>query len=150
MMIVRKIANELRKSGITPYIAEENREPGCYLAEKIESNIKSSDWVIGLWTKDSTQSKYVNQELGVAIGANIPHFLFVEQGVPVEGFSVGREHIPFDPTDPSLGLKQVKERIDQKHMEKSDAELGMLIVGVVVSVIAAITLIFLATRKKKV
>ena len=120
MTIVRRLASNLDLAGVTTYVAEDDRQPGAYLSEKIKQNILNSDWVIGLWTKDSSKSAYVNQELGFTEGKK-SYALLVQKGVPVEGFSEGREHISFDPSDPELGIQEATKFL-QRHKYQKDVD----------------------------
>jgi hypothetical protein len=119
MTIVRRLASNLELTGVTAYVAEDDRQPGNYLAEKIKQNIQSSDWIIGLWTEDSSKSAYVNQELGFAEGKK-PYALLVQKGIPVMGFGEGKEYISFDPSDPMLGLQQMAGFIQRRKYKKDD------------------------------
>jgi len=119
MTIVRKLASNLQLAGVIVYVAEDDRQPGNYLADKIKKNIFDSDWVIGLWTQDSSRSAYVNQELGLAEGSK-PYALLVQKGVPIKGFPEGREYISFSPFDPMLGLEQMAEFIQKRKYKKDE------------------------------
>jgi hypothetical protein len=121
MTIVRKLASNLELANVTVYVAEDDRQPGNYLAEKIKQNIQSSDWVIGLWTKDSSKSAYVNQELGFAEGKK-PNALLVQKGIPVMGFPEGKEYISFDPSDPMLGLQEMAKFLQGRNKKDEDAQ----------------------------
>ena len=105
MTIVRKLASNLQLAGVTAYVAEDDRQPGNYLAEKIKENIMNSDWVIGLWTKSSDRSAYVNQELGYTEGRK-PYALLVQNRVPLKGFPEGREYIVRDAINRTFNISK--------------------------------------------
>ena len=143
MTIVRKLASNLQLANVIVYVAEDDRQPGNYLAEKIKENIMNSDWVIGLWTENSARSAYVNQELGYAEGRK-PNVLLVQKGVRVEGFSEGREYVALDPSDPMFGLNQMSEFIHDKKYEKEEDAKAANMFLMVVSIIGGLVLLWLA------
>ena len=106
--IVKELASALNHNGITPYVAEEDKQPGIYLCDKIKLNILMSDLIVIVWTEDASYSSYVNQELGWADDKR-PCILFVQKGVPVKGFFEGKEHIEFDISNPSDGIAALME-----------------------------------------
>lgn len=147
MTIVRKLASNLQLAGVTVYVAEDDRQPGNYLAKKIKQNILNSDWVIGLWTQYSSKSAYVNQELGFAEGRK-PYALLVQNGVPIKGFPEGREYISFNPSDPMLGLKQMAEFIQgRKYKKDEDAEAAEAFLVILLFVMGLLLLMALVSKK---
>lgn len=146
MTIVRKLASTLELAGVTAYVAEDDRQPGNYLAGKIKKNIQSSDWVIGLWTKDSSKSVYVNQELGFAEGKK-PYALLVQKGIPVTGFPEGKEYISFDPSDPMIGLQQMTKFLQKRKYKKAeDAQAAQALVTILFIVIGIFLLSALSSK----
>jgi len=149
--LVNRIASGLRSTGIRPYIAEKDRQPGCYICQKIQDNIEDSDVAIGIWTKNSKDSDYVKYEMGYADGC-IPCFLLVEKGVRVFDPFQGREYIEFNPNDPTSGLSGVMETLkEMKKKKESDAFWGK--VGIVAGVIAGAAAVYgahkyLSSKKK--
>jgi len=146
MAVVKEMASQLRKIGVHPYIAEEDRVPGSNLAEKIKGKIDTCDMAIGLWTKNASNSKYVNQELGYFEGSGKPYFLFVENGVKPSGFAEGLEFIPFDPSDPAVGLHHVSQYMGEK---KNIKENWVLVIGIAVVILGVITVMFLSRKKSE-
>lgn len=130
MKVVRELASRIRAVGATPYIAEDDRQPGKYLSEKIKNNILSSDLVVGIWTIDATNSAYVNQELGFAEG-KIPSFLFVQKGVSPVGFAEGKEYFPFDISDPTSGIVDLATYISKQKVNKEDFVTYLVIAGII-------------------
>ena len=64
--LVNIISGFLRTHGVIVYIAKYFPEPGKPLAQKIMENIKDSDCLLVLLSKDSTPSEWVQQEIGAA------------------------------------------------------------------------------------
>ena len=147
MTVVRKLARNLQLAGVKVYIAEDDRQPGNYLAEKIKRNIMDSDWVIGLWTIDSSKSAYVNQELGFSEGKK-PYALLVQRGVPVKGFPEGREYILFDPNDPTLELTQMAKFIQKcKFKKDEDAQAAQAFLVILLIVVGILLLSALLSKQ---
>ena len=69
---VRSIKDEATIAGVEVYIHEDHPEPGTDLTEKLTQAIAASDAVIVLVTANAVPSPFVNQEIGVALGKQIP------------------------------------------------------------------------------
>jgi hypothetical protein len=140
MTVLRRLASNLELADVTVYIAEDDRQPGRYLVEKIKEHIQSSDYVIGLWTQDASKSAYVNQELGWTEGKK-PYALLVQKGISITGFPEGKEYILFEPTDPTLGLKQMSHFLSkQKFKKDQDAEAAKAFLVILFAVVVIMLL----------
>ena len=151
MTVVRRLASNLQMLGVTAYIAEDDRRPGKYLSRKIQENIQSSDWVIGLWTDDASKSAYVNQELGFA-WEKVPVAPLVQRGIKPKGFLEGQEYISFDPEDSHLGIKEMAEFIGdekfQMEMDKADKAFWIALVASIAIALGVIGITYLLTKKE--
>ncbi len=81
--------SSLSEHNIYGYLAERKREYDLVFGEKIKNEIKSSDYLIAIITKNSHLAPSVHQEIGYAIGVNVPVRIMAEEqeikGVLVEG-----------------------------------------------------------------
>ncbi len=68
--IVNKIKEQLKREEVEVFIAEYSIEPGEELNKRIVEEIKNCDLFILIWSKNSRNSEYVNQEIGMAKCAN--------------------------------------------------------------------------------
>lgn len=69
--MARKIAKELSKYGIKPWIDESEIKLGDSLIEKIRAGLDRMDFLIALVSKDSVQSEWVKKELDIAMNSEI-------------------------------------------------------------------------------
>lgn len=86
-----KTRNILREKEIDGYLAEGIKEYELLIGDKIRKRIENSNYVIGIITSDSVKSPSVNQELGYALGINIPVLLLVEKGIEHGVLTHGRD-----------------------------------------------------------
>jgi hypothetical protein len=116
--IVDALFERLRSRGIEPYLAERDPQPGRSLSSKIIQRIRESDLVVVLWTKQSAESEWVNQEVGASWAHGKPVVPIVERGVRVRGVLEGIERVEFDRMNPDSAL----ESLEQFLAEKRDAK----------------------------
>lgn len=60
----------LTQEGLSVYLASVSMSPGERWKQSILDNLRSSTWVICLASRAACESRWVMQEMGVAIGAN--------------------------------------------------------------------------------
>lgn len=84
-------------------IQEDLRKP----VRKIKDGLGSSHLVIALMTFNSTNTMWLNQEIGYACAKNIPIISVVEKGIEVQGFLEGQRHIVFQRGDFRLNIFQI-------------------------------------------
>lgn len=101
---VRTIVEQLRILNIQCYIAEHDGQFGQSLAAKVELALRNCDCLLALLTMGGSQSSYVNQEIGLAVGLNKPIIPIVEKGVDLRGFKAGVEWVEFDRKNPQACL----------------------------------------------
>jgi TIR domain len=65
-----RIHLELKNHGLNGFIASTSLRPGQPWPQEIIDNLKQSSWVIFLASEAACQSSWVQQELGIAIGAS--------------------------------------------------------------------------------
>jgi hypothetical protein len=126
--IVDKFVDKLKSIGIEPYVAESDIQPGTILWEKVESNIKNSNCVLAIITKDGSRSKMVHQEIAAAKAIKIRVVPIVEKGVDLKGVLAGREYIVFDKNDPDQALINASKYLSNlKVKEESKEIIGILV-----------------------
>lgn len=70
MKIVKIIRNTIKASNIEVFVADDSIEPGSNLNNSILNSIKKCDLFVLLWSKNSCNSDYVKQEVGIAKGSD--------------------------------------------------------------------------------
>lgn len=81
----------LKTKKIKGYLAESKKEYELLIGEKIRKEIEDSDYVVGIITQESEKSASVNQELGYALGKEIPVIIMLEKEVQHGVLTHGRE-----------------------------------------------------------
>jgi hypothetical protein len=126
--IVDRFVDKLKSIGIEPYVAESDIQPGTILWEKLESNIKNSNCVLAIITKDGSRSKSVHQEIAAANALKIRVVPIVEKGVDLKGVLAGREYIVFDKNDPDQALINASRYLSNLKLKKENKEIiGILV-----------------------
>ncbi|MCI0405176.1 MAG: toll/interleukin-1 receptor domain-containing protein [candidate division Zixibacteria bacterium] len=95
LRLLNEMVQQAQNSGIHYYIAERDRQYGKSLSGKIESAIRNCDCFVALWTKSGANSKYVNQEIGLAKGFGKLRIIVAEEGVDFVGFDIDNERVVF-------------------------------------------------------
>lgn len=83
-------------------------------SQKIKECLDSSNFVVVLITFNSTNTMWLNQEIGYASGKDIPIISIVEKGIDVEGFLKGQSHIAFQRGDFKYNAYQVVSELRKK------------------------------------
>lgn len=130
---VKWIAANARQVGIEIYLYEHDPQPGGLVADKVQANIRSSDALVVLLTKESQFSPYVQQEIGVAKGLNKPIIPLVQPDVNERSLAMlqGVEHIGFDFENPQPGLSALLDYLRKAQLDK-EASQALLAVGALV------------------
>jgi len=77
------------------YVSEWIQDNKKNMAYKIKEGLDSSRAVIALITYNSTNTMWLNQEIGYAFAKNIPIIPIIEKGIEVQGFLEGKEYITY-------------------------------------------------------
>ena len=116
--LIQRASDQAKAAGIEFYIAEQDKKPGEPLSGKIEEAVKRCDCLVAFWTKGGARSSFVSQEIGVAVGLRKPTLIVVEEGVPIEGFLVGRETIKLDRQNAWKAIGDLNASLAAKHAKK--------------------------------
>ena len=97
MELVRPLQERIEAMGWELYLFEDDKQPGEYVASKLQQAIERANVVLVLLTHNSKQSIYVHQEIGYASAQKKPIIPLVEHGVSkrVLGMLDGREYLSF-------------------------------------------------------
>jgi len=87
-------------------------------SQKIKENLDRSNLVIVLITFNSTNTMWLNQEIGYASGKNVPIISIIEKGINVEGFLKGQSHIVFQRGDFKYNAYQVVSEIRKMFFQR--------------------------------
>ena len=143
------IASQFRSYGVTPIIASQYRPatPSQTLSDKIKSLIHQSHSLLAILTRNGLNSRFVQQEIGFALGRNKPVIPFVEIGIHAEELALlqGTEYLPIDWDDLKSSFSKLNNWVYS--LKKSEEETDrLLFVGVIA--ILALIIIFGITSKE--
>lgn len=86
------LLNSLKKRGISGYMAERKQEYEILILDKIKNEIDSSDYLVAIITKNGLKSASIHEEIGYAIGIDVPVILMVDESVEEQGVLIhGKE-----------------------------------------------------------
>jgi len=78
---------------------------------KVREGLDTSKALIVLMTFNSTNTIWLNQEIGYAAAKNIPIIPIIEQGIDIQGFLEGRDYLMFKRGDFRYNIDQVITRL---------------------------------------
>jgi len=79
-----ELKRQLRENGIEGYLAEEEKEYGPQITEKILKAIDESDFFVAIYTKNAKESSSVQQEIGYSTGKKGDVIIMAEEGIPLD------------------------------------------------------------------
>lgn len=105
-MAVDAVDRQLTAIGVESYVAEHDQRAGERLSDKVETALRRSDLVVAILTPAGYDSRYVQQELGVARGCGTLVIPLVHPDLADAdlGLLSDVEYIVFDPMKPHEGL----------------------------------------------
>lgn len=129
--LVINLARLLQELGLTPLVAEWYLSPGEHLDTKIRKQIKDADCFIVLLTHNGTRSRWVQQEIGIALEANKSIIPIVEKGADPDDLGIlqGREYIEYDPLHPGQALVKVMKYMNLLQLKKKEQGKFLLIIA---------------------
>lgn len=133
--LVMALANTLSKYGVGVRVAEWYIAAGQALSDRVRAQIKEADSIIVFLTANGTRSKWVHQEVGIALGANRLVIPLVEKGTPAEELAAlqGREYIEYDSARPQDALDRAAGYVGSLKAKKEEKERALLAVGGIIA-----------------
>jgi hypothetical protein len=100
-----RVKDVLDRTKIDTYIFEAYQKPGEALVDAVTTAMKNSSYVVVILTKNSSNSPWVNQEIGMAHGLGKEIIPVVENNLIYKGLIEFRTKLPFqlDTTDKRVG-----------------------------------------------
>jgi len=133
--LVMSLANLLSKYGMDVSVAEWYLMPGEPLTDKIFKLINESDCVVILLTQNGMRSKWVQQEIGIALNERKTIIPLVAKGIEAKELAAlqGREYIEFDPNWPREALVKTASYVKSLKLKKQDKEKVLLVAGGIIA-----------------
>ncbi|HJU13721.1 MAG TPA: toll/interleukin-1 receptor domain-containing protein [Candidatus Nitrosotalea sp.] len=109
---VRELYGALsRLEGVEAYIPEWDDSINKVFSRKIRDGLEHADLAVFLITFNSTNTIWLNQEVGYASAKNIPVISVVERGIDVKGFLEGSQHLVFQRANFRLNIRQIVSEV---------------------------------------
>lgn len=108
----------LKGKKIEGYLAEEKKDYDLLIRDKIRLEIESSDYVVGIVTNQAKESASVNQELGYALGKNIPILIMIEKNASSGVLTFGIEPEEFERINFKIHCENIRKFILDKGIIK--------------------------------
>jgi hypothetical protein len=112
---VERVGAQAKAAGVDVYLAEHDVQPGQHLGDKVKAAIERCDAVIALLSKNSLQSVYVQQEIGIAHRADKLVIPILMEDVASQDLGIlnGVEYIRLEPSTPHEGLGRLSAALAQ-------------------------------------
>lgn len=117
--LVISLANLLSKFGIEVSVAEWYLAPGEPLDKKVFKQIKGSDCVVALLTRNGIRSNWVQQEIGYSLQHNKKDLAALQ----------GKEYIEYDPYQSQQALIKLSTYGRSLKLKKEEQEKALLVFG---------------------
>lgn len=133
--LVEHVRNLLQHSSIEVFIAEYSVAPGQSLPAEIISAIKNCNLFILLWSRNSKESEWVPQEIGIAISEKKPILPAVlEPDISLPGFISNLKYLPVY-KKPGSALSWLRANVFEQAQKKEQTD-GLVWLGLGAAVIA--------------
>jgi nucleoside 2-deoxyribosyltransferase len=129
--LVISLANLLSKFEVDVFVAEWYLTPGERLDEKVLEQIKKSDCIVALLTRNGMRSSWVQQEIGFSLQRDKPVIPIVERGIEPKDLAAlqGREYIEYDRYQYQQALSKLSTYVKSLKLKKQEKEKALLVVG---------------------
>lgn len=129
--LVISLANLLSKFGVDVSVAEWYLTPGERLDEKVFEQIKKSDCIVALLTRNGMRSSWVQQEIGYSLQRDKPVIPMVERGIEPKDLAAlqGREYIEYDRYQYQQALSKLSTYVKSLKLKKEEKEKVLLVLG---------------------
>lgn len=100
-----------RLEGLDLAIPQWSEPAGMPMADKVIRGLDGADLAIMLVTFNSTNTMWLNQEIGYAFARAVPVIALVEKGIEITGFLEGHPHLVFQRADFVHNICQIISRL---------------------------------------
>lgn len=129
--LVISLSNLLSKFGVEVFVAEWYLTPGERLDKKVLEQIKKSDCIVALLTRNGMRSSWVQQEIGYSLQRDKPVIPMVEKGIEPKDLAAlqGREYIEYDRYQYQQALGKLSTYVKSLKLKKEEKEKVLLVLG---------------------
>lgn len=139
--LVISLANLLSKFEVEPFVAEWYLTPGERLDKKVLEQIKKSDCVVALLTRNGIRSSWVQQEIGYSLQQDKLVIPIVEKGIDSKDLAAlqGKEYIEYDPYQYHQALTKLSTYLKSLKLKKQEKEKALLVLGGLLAFVILVT-----------
>lgn len=139
--LVISLANLLSKFEVEPFVAEWYLTPGERLDEKVLEQIKKSDCIVALLTRNGIRSNWVQQEIGYSLQQEKLVIPIVEKGIDSKDLAAlqGKEYIEYDPYQYHQALTKLSTYLKSLKLKKQEKEKALLVLGGLLAFVLLVT-----------
>jgi hypothetical protein len=126
--LVMYLARLLQKFGVDASVAEWYLTPGEPLDKKVLGQIRGSDCIVVLLTRNGMRSTWVHQEIGYSLEQSKPIIPIVEKGVESKdlGALQGKEYVEYDPHRYDEAINKLVSYVESLKLKKQKQTLLVL------------------------
>ena len=139
--LVISLANLLSKFEVEPFVAEWYLTPGERLDKKVFEQIKKSDCIVALLTRNGIRSSWVQQEIGYSLQQEKLVIPIVEKGIDSKDLAAlqGKEYIEYDPYQYHQALTKLSTYVKSLKLKKQEKEKALLVLGGILAFVLLVT-----------
>lgn len=139
--LVISLANLLSKFEVEPFVAEWYLTPGERLDKKVLEQIKKSDCVVALLTRNGIRSSWVQQEIGYSLQQDKLVIPIVEKGIDSKDLAAlqGKEYIEYDPYQYHQALIKLSTYLKSLKLKKQEKEKALPVLGGLLAFVLLVT-----------
>jgi len=132
--LVDYVRNLLQYSSVEVFVAEYSVVPGQSLPAEIIAAIKNCNLFILLWSKNSKESEWVPQEIGIATSEKKPILpVVLHQNISLPGFISSLKYLPLY-KNPDSALSWLRANVFEQAQKKEQTD-GLVWLGLGAAVI---------------
>lgn len=132
--LVDYVRNLLQHSSVEVFVAEYSVAPGQSLPAEIITAIKDCNLLILLWSKNSKESEWVPQEIGIATSEKKPILpVVLHQNISLPGFISNLKYLPLY-KNPDSALSWLRANVFEQAQKKEQTD-GLVWLGLGAAVI---------------
>lgn len=111
----------LKQRGITGYLAEKKKKYDLLIRDKIRNEIQRSDHLVAIITNSAKESLSVNQEIGYALGKDVPVAILLEKDAKMGVLTHGIEPEEFTRNNFSSSCLNIRSYLMRKGIRKKNS-----------------------------
>lgn len=125
---VKAICEIFEKCHISSFVADRDAPVGTPLPREIMQAIEASELFLVLLTENSLNSQWVNQEIGYALGKDIPVIPLKKKGINFSGLIEAAKYIKMQ-NNPLLTVRDIFSSLKNKQLSPTAQSTIMAFIG---------------------